>query len=218
VDWREFLKPTPKKTILSLLIFIFLPFFTHVEIIDNSGVFCVFGDCPPTTTVISYRSFLVAAYYGFENIKLSFLPAVGLLLSYIFSCSLIYLFYRITQKQKDMVKEILHPTKWKLIISAICWVPALMLILNNLLPSNLQQMFEVYSNLTYILIYPIHLLNSFLWLGTGILLTIFIDFSFSLYVLWADVLFFSNFLVLVEWYIISCTIIFLYNKYKMRSK
>ena len=93
MNWKEFFKPTLKKIILTLVLFIlFVPFIYY-----DTGIRCITYPCP-SQAVGSIIGWLLSSY-NFDIYSISFTNLIlGLILSYLVSSTLIYIYNKTRRK------------------------------------------------------------------------------------------------------------------------
>ncbi len=215
---------TFKKVILALIIFAFLPVFKHII-----PIMCSFGRCEP---VVEYMSLL--GMFKSSDAQFSYFVLLGAISAYISSAILISIWDSIPAEAKSKYFKL---SKGKVIISALGCISVFPIILHNLsgrygglmnMPASLNTLYG-FGELLEVILLPFSMLTNLLYHLTGNLLSLIIFISkipfrltdgrglapeyLTAYGTHVIVLF-----IAVEWYLISCLIVYFYIKIKERVK
>lgn len=120
INWKEFFKPTLIKTLLTIIIFLIsIPFIqSYAEMV----VMCIIGPCLPQLVYRGSQSLLqfLLNYDKLLIYKISYINLItGLILSYIISCLIIFIYNKINKKKLFKLKQ----TKLiAFLVSLIVWI------------------------------------------------------------------------------------------------
>lgn len=230
---KQFLKPDWRKLLLFFIIFSLLPIFAY-----QVGIFCTGGYCPPY--IIEYTSLLAAtamSFIPFLSLDLStiILLPIGMVISYLLSSWLMLKIRTLTPENRVEFKEFFKITKGKVIISVLGWITVGSVFLHFLsgiyggtsnFPPMLSSIFGFFEIVNYVLL-PFTIVTFFILFNATLgvawlflfLTRLRLEIATSIHPagLTAGGGVFVILALILEWYIISCLIIFLYNKFKAKK-
>lgn len=237
MDWKDLLKPSKGKIVIAILIFIILPVFSYqVTIMCDAEIG---GFCPPYMT--QFISLLGIAFVGLKTLEsidasIFLLIPLGILISYLISSWIIRKNSKLTEKDKLVIKKFLEITKGKMIIFLLGLISVGLVLLHFLsglyggimnFPPLLHSIF-MWFELIAILILPVNIIT--IWILFPVTV-----FSISLFVAFSGLPFRISegfdpayltlgggitviLLLIIEWYLLSCLIVWGYNKYRGKKK
>jgi hypothetical protein len=234
---KQFLKPDWRKIVLSFIIFSLLPVFSYqLRIVCEAKIG---GYCPPyiveNTSLLASATKLFDPLFSLDIMTIIFLP-LGLVISYIISSYTLLKVRSLTSENKEEINKSLKPTKGKFIISILGWITVGFVFLNFLsglyggtsnFPPILNSIFNFYSSIIFIL-FPFTILTMWiLFYATGGIVASFFyltklpldiigDFSHPGHL----TIFGGVFVILaliLEWYLLSCLIVWIYDKVKKKK-
>lgn len=214
MEWKDF-RPTPRRLLLTPIIFVLLPVISRLM-----RCVCMIGEhCPCPYT--EHISFLAAMLLGFKDVQLSVIPILGLVLAYFLSCTLVYLWNRISSETKLRFKENLKPSKSKIIISLFGWITAVIFLFPVQPGALLYSLLDVYFFVLIPFLFPIVLFfNATLILialfGAFIKIPINLTGGYGIHP--ANLTGLGTAIIvpimIIEWYLFSCLIIHIYKRYR----
>ncbi len=214
---KKFFKPTIAKLILALAIFSILPVNSYlVQAVCETCIPPYGCNCPESYTIhISLLSAILHWKFRFlKNIDFDIATAAGLTSAYLLSIAIIFLWKKIPAKKIQAVKEVLKVSKWKLIISGLGWL----------------SLFAMETDFVEIGLFPFTLVTFIVFFKINIIFVhVFSALqSFPFYISWDINLnsafyprdggfIFIIFLIIVQWYLLSCLILFSVKKILRRK-
>jgi len=228
MDWKDFFKYTQKKLIIAIIIFIFLPVFPFLALVT---------DAPSYTFYVSLFAIVISGF-KISGIQLSVATILGALIAYFLSSLFIYYWHKISPKTKRGIKENLKVSKGKLIISILGWITVFLAFLIYLsgvyegimnFPPFLVSLYDVFTIVGTILA-PFTVITLYFLFNVTILFAILFGAFIGLpNVLSGGSIFYPGYLtvygaiivfplLIIEWYILSCVIIYYFKKIKRKIK
>ncbi len=240
MNLKQILKFDSRKFIVALLIFSLLPIFAYkVRIMCQ----CVHCHCP--SYIIEYAS-LIAIILSKEPLTLLsalhyltvILLPTGILISYFIACLIFQKIEKLTPEDKERLQKFLRITKGKVAITVLGWLTVFHFAMHFILgiygglanlPPNLKNLFNLSEILATVLLpftfltfqilfyFNLAILAGFLYL-TKLQISLGYAFHPSSLTLTGGIS--TIFMLILEWYLISCILVYLWSlgKQKFRLK
>jgi hypothetical protein len=221
---KQFLKPDWRKVVVFAILFFFIPLFRC-----KSFILCeekIGGYCPPFIEVDVSIIKALTSSCEISNVSLQVWTIIP---AYLIACFIVFLY----EKKKESIFNFLKPAKWKIIVFLIC-----LLTLLSFLPNfysliewesmGLRFVRDIGENITIIL-FPIVVITTYF-------LTPITTFISKILVFLTGLEFFNVdyypqaaqlsgsgvpfvfILLIIEWYILSCLIVWIYDKVKKKKR
>lgn len=215
MNLKKIFRPSLTKLALTSSIFLFLPVIP-VKFLPFDAPSYILNVSP-----------LSAIIWDLDTIRYPFVPVLALFAVYFLACLLIYLYAdRIPSEVKSLLWKKLKPSKGRIIVATLGWVVIGLFIVQSFAPL-FRSLYQYYQTVGLILL-PVSIFMYHLFLGNISLVKSILCFSEippseggcvgSFVLIWntgalsnlGRILIFP--LLIVEWYLLSCLLVYLFNK------